>query len=213
MRRMLICLAAAGLCIFFFAAPARAQTAPKPAPPAGVPEIVCVTDFELDAGDITRQERLIRRPRMQEDPRAQAGKLVELLATSLVSELKSRSVPVMRLYPGAGAPERGWLVKGQFMEVDEGNRLRRAMIGFGAGATDMQIEVAVVNLASGSKEPFLIFGTDSKTGKGPGAVVAMNPYVAAAKFVMSKRASEKDVRKTARQIADVLVKSMQQGRS
>ncbi|MEN6438269.1 MAG: DUF4410 domain-containing protein [Syntrophobacter sp.] len=211
MRKLPIYLAAASLFIFILAAAACAQPAAKPSPPPGMPEIVCVTDFELDTGDITQQERLVRRPRVvREDPRAKAGKLVELLSTSLVSELQNKSVRAMRLYPGARTPERGWLVKGQFMEVDEGNRMKRAIVGFGAGATDMQIEVAVVDLGSGSNEPFLIFGTDSKTGKGPGAVVTMNPYVAAAKFVMSKKASEKDVRKTARQIADVLVKSMQQ---
>ncbi len=211
MKRMPICLAAAGLIVFFLAVAAGAQAPPpRPAPPPpGMPEVVCVTDFELDVADVTQQERLVRRPRVvQEDPRAKARKLVELLSTSLVSELQNRSVRAMRLYPGARAPERGWLVRGQFMEVDEGNRMKRAMVGFGAGATDMQIEVAVVDLASGRNEPFLVFGTDSKSGKGPGAVVTMNPYVAAAKFVMSKKASEKDVKKTARQIADILVKSM-----
>jgi hypothetical protein len=34
----------------------------------------------------------------------------------------------------------------------------------------------------------------------PGAVVTMNPYVAAAKFVMEKNASERDIQKTADQI-------------
>jgi hypothetical protein len=41
----------------------------------------------------------------------------------------------------------------------------------------------------------------------------MNPYAAAAKFVLSKRASEKDVKKTAREIADVIAKSYAELRS
>jgi hypothetical protein len=101
-------------------------------------------------------------------------------------------------------------VEGEFLEADEGNRLRRAAVGFGAGATNMQVEVAVIDLSSGSKDPFVVFGTDSQSGRGPGAVVFFNPYVAAAKFVLSKRAPEKDVSKTARQIADALAECIQQ---
>lgn len=181
------------------------------APQPTKPSIVYVTDFEIDAGDITQDRKLVQRPRLrqQESPGAKAARLVELLSTTLAGELQNKSIPARRLYRGQGAPDKGWLIKGQFVEVDEGNRMRRAMVGFGAGATDMQIEVEVVDLRSARKEPFLIFGTDTKSGKGPGAVVMMNPYVAAAKFVMSKKATEKDVKKTARQIAGVLVKYME----
>lgn len=149
---------------------------------------------------------------MQEDPAAKAAKLVELLSGTIVGELQKKSIPARRLYQGQNVPERGWLVNGQFLEVDEGNRMRRAMVGFGAGATDMQIEVAVTDLGSGRKEPFLLFGTESNTGKAPGAVLMMNPYVAAAKFVLSKKASEKDVKKTGRQIAAVLVKYIEESK-
>ena len=74
----------------------------------------------------------------------------------------------------------------------------------------MQVEVAVIDLSSGSRDPFVIFGTNSKSGRGPRAVVFLNPYSAAAKFVLSKRASEMDVKKTARQIADVLAEYIQE---
>lgn len=209
MKKAAFGLAAAGLLVLILASTGNAQKQKKPPSSPGMPEVIYVTDFLIELGDITEQRHLLRRPiRRQESPEAKAGKLVELLSTSLVTELRNKSVPVVRLYPGQTTPAKGWLVKGQFLEVDEGNRLQRTMVGFGAGATDMQIEVAVVDLASGSHEPFLVFGTDSKSGKGPGAVVMFNPYVAAAKFVLSKRASEKDVRKTARQISDVLVKYM-----
>jgi hypothetical protein len=215
MRRSLIgCIVLTGLLVFTLAGPVKAQKqgkADKPASPSRMPEVVYVTNFEIDTDNATQENRLLRRPRvMQEDPGAKAAKMVELLSKSLTSELQKKSIPAKMLYQGQSPPDKGWLIKGQFLEVDEGNRMRRAMVGFGAGATDMQVEVAVVDLGSGTKEPLIVFGTDSKSGKGPGAVVMMNPYAAAAKFVLSKRASEKDVRKTARQIADVIKNYMDQ---
>jgi hypothetical protein len=42
----------------------------------------------------------------------------------------------------------------------------------------------------------------------PGAVVSLNPYAAAAKFVLERNASQKDVRRTASEIAWEIVKFM-----
>jgi hypothetical protein len=211
MKRVLIgSIIVLGLLVFAFVAPVKAQKeskADRPSAPSRMPAMIYVTDFEIDTSDVTQDRRLLPRPRvLQQDTGAKAGKLVEMLSSSLTRELQNKSIPAEKLYPGQTVPDKGWLIKGQFLEVGEGNRLRRAMIGFGAGATDMQVEVAVIDLGSGQNEPFMVFGTDSKSGRGPGAIVMMNPYAAAAKFVLSKRASDKDVRKTARGIADVIRK-------
>ncbi len=211
MKKALIgSIVAVSLLLFVFVSPGKAQKTNKPGGPAGKPEIVYVTDFELDTGDVSQEGRVLRRPRvMQQDPGSKAANLVELLSASLTGELNDKSIRARRLYPGQGIPDRGWVVKGQFLEVGEGNRMRRAMVGFGSGATDMQIEVALFDLSKKTNEPFLVFGTQSSSGKGPGAVVTMNPYVAAAKFVLSKGAPEKDVKKTARQIAAVIARYIQ----
>ncbi len=42
----------------------------------------------------------------------------------------------------------------------------------------------------------------------PGAVVMHNPYVAAAKFVMSKKQPDKEAKKIAQSIADAIAKFM-----
>jgi len=178
------------------------------------PEAVYITDFEIQSGSVTEEGRLLKRlPRMQQDPEAKTRELVELLSATLTRELQDKGVPAKRLYAGQQQPLKGWLVKGEFLEVDEGNRLRRAAIGFGAGSTQMLVEVTITDLAGDRNEPFLVFGTGSKSGRGPGAVVMMNPYAAAAKFVLSKRAPEKDVKKAARQMADVIAKSFAEPRA
>jgi hypothetical protein len=182
-----------------------------PVYPTHRPSMVYVTDFELDASSVSEGERIIGRrlPRVQRDPQEEARKLVDLIAESLTRELNDRGIPAKRLYHGQDTPPQGWLVGGELLEVDEGNRLRRAAIGFGAGSTEMLAEVSISDLSMKPIEPFLVCGTGANSGRGPGAIVMMNPYAAAAKFVLSKRAPEKDAKKTARQMADVIYKSIQ----
>lgn len=191
--------------------------------PTAAPSMIYVADFALDAADVQgeggllghgelRPGRLLRRRgplRQQQDPAATAAKLVDLLAKSITQKLRDQSVPAKRVARGQPLPNSGWLVRGQFLQVSEGNRLQRAVIGFGAGATDMQLQVEVCNLGSHPASPFLTFGADTGSGRKPGAVVAMNPYVAAAKFVLSKNASEKDVRHAGAQIASQIISYMQ----
>ena len=211
MKKALICAAITAALMVLFVVSGKTRTSSRAAPAPGKPDMIYVADFAIDTGDSGGDTGILQRPRrLREDPEAKAARLVELLSSSLTGALQKKSIPARRLYPGESVPDRGWLVKGQFLEVDEGNRLRRAALGFGAGATSMQVEVAVIDLTSGSTDPFVIFGTDSTSGKGPGTVVFFNPYVAAAKFVLSKRASEKDVMKTAHQIADALAQCVRE---
>jgi hypothetical protein len=126
------------------------------------------------------------------------------MTTSILDGLAKKGIIARKYVAGAPFPVEGWLVRGAFNEVDGGKRAVRATIGFGAGATSMEVSVSVNDLARQTDEPFLVFGTEKEAGKMPGAVVTMNPYVAAAKFVLEKNASAKDIKKTAEQIVDQL---------
>ncbi len=53
----------------------------------------------------------------------------------------------------------------------------------------------------------MFIGTVKDPKKMPGAVVTMNPYVAGAKFVLEKNASEKDVVQSAKKIAEAIKKA------
>jgi len=187
--------------------------------PTTRPGMVYVTDFALDVSDVKEESGLVGRRgllrgellkrrgplRQEEDPTATAATLVDLLAQSITQSLNDRSVPAMRLPQGESPPISGWIVRGQFLEVDEGNRLKRAVIGFGAGASDMQLQIDVSDLGSHPDSPFLTFGAETGSGKKPGAIITMNPYVAAAKFVLSKNAPEKDVKHAGAKIAAEII--------
>lgn len=190
-------------------------TATVPGTPA---RRVYVQDFALDAEATEPREGLIPRPRLfqqltGEDPAAHARRVVDDMATALVKDLDAAGVPAERLPPGRSLPADGWLVRGVFTEIDTGSTMRRAVIGFGSGKTDMEVQVGVSDLATNPNESFLVFGTITDPSRLPGGAVTRNPYVVAAKFVLAKGAPERDVQHTAKTIADELVKFRDQVRS
>jgi hypothetical protein len=194
----------------------EAATAAAPLAPA---RRVYVQDFALDVEATEPKTGPLGRPRLfqqltGEDPAAHARRIVDEMATSLVQDLNAAGLPAERLPDGRALPLDGWLVRGAFTEADSGNTLRRAVIGFGSGRTDMEVQVGVSDLASPHPtESFLVFGTITDPSRLPGGVVTRNPYVVAAKFVLAKGAPERDVQHTAKTIADELVKFREQVRS
>jgi hypothetical protein len=191
--------------------------------PPRPPQTIYVADFTLDAEKYTGEEgvrgvlpgRLGQRlphPLASDDPSEKARQIVETMAESLVQGLGAKGLTAQRLRDIAGSlPKEGWLVQGIFTEVDEGNRLKRAAIGFGKGTTSMDLQIGISDLAGPDpRAAFVVFGTVKDPGKLPGAVVTMNPYVAAAKFVLAKHATERDIKTTAEQIAEELLKYREQ---
>jgi hypothetical protein len=172
---------------------------------------VWVSDFDLDAGDVKTDKGgivgqvrpgILERPskRCERDPECQAKKIVDLMANSIVSDLQKAGYKAERLLPGVEKPATGAWLHGVFTEVDEGNRMHRALFGFGSGEAKMQLYVTLTDLAAPQK-PLYETEDGGNSGKKVGAAITMNPYVAAAKFVMEKNATEKTVKKTAAEIA------------
>lgn len=180
---------------------------------------IYVRDFDLDAENVQVDKGvggqvrpgLIERPskREQQDPEAQAKKLVETMSKGLVDDLHKAGYKAQRLGPGDPNPSVGVLITGVFTEVDEGNRMHRALIGFGAGSAKMDLYVTMSDLSSPQK-PLYNLAQENTSGKKPGAAITLNPYAAAVKFAMEKNAPEKTVKKTASQISDEVVKHLKQ---
>ncbi|MBS1212472.1 MAG: putative lipoprotein, partial [Proteobacteria bacterium] len=125
--------------------------------PTRSPSIIYVTDFALDAEHFQEDQgvrgllpgRLRERassrlgaaipgPLAGTDPVVQARQIVNALTDALVKSLSEKGMPAKALNPAAETmPPGGWMVSGVFTEVDEGNRIKRATIGFGRGATHM----------------------------------------------------------------------------
>jgi hypothetical protein len=185
---------------------------------------VYVRDFLFDAQNLKPDEGLLGRKerpvgrllgglKPSQDPVAKAQQLVVLLSNTIVAELDNSGIRASRLEPGGFMPQDGLLVGGEFLEVDEGNRMRRAMVGFGSGSEEVKVQVEVYDLAKDPNSPFLVYGAGEEGRKAPGAVAFRNPYAAAARYVLSRNATEKDVVKLGNQIAADLVKVSKESRS
>jgi uncharacterized protein DUF4410 len=187
--------------------------------PQRLPRIIYVGDFALDMEDYAGDEGVRgalpgglgkRLPRLlpRDNPAEKARHIVETMADALVKQLEAKGLQARRLRNSTGdLPREGWLVQGIFTEVDEGNRIKRAGIGFGKGATSMDVQIGISDLASTEpRAAFVMFGTAKDPSRIPGAAVTRNPYVAAAKFVLQKNANERDIRKTAAQIVEEILK-------
>ncbi|MFM0047728.1 DUF4410 domain-containing protein [Paraburkholderia sediminicola] len=194
---------------------AAADSAPFAAPAP----IVYVSDFELDVANVKPDSgpgQRVRRLRgllpsgpgpLGEDknPEDHARNIVNEMADALTADLKKGGVDARRVAPGQPLPAMGWQVRGVFLSVDDGNRLRRAMVGLGAGQNDIQVAVSCDSLGTADLPPLYqaVEEADSK-GK-PGAVIKLNPYVIAAKFVMASGDEKKTIKKTAQEISDSVI--------
>jgi hypothetical protein len=135
------------------------------------------------------------------------------MSRSLVKELETAGTQARRLGKGEPLPAGGWLVRGVFTSVQEGNRLHRSVIGFGAGHTDIQVVVAIDDLAGGTPKPLYSVETRADSGKVPGAVITLNPYVAAARFVIAGGDLDRNVKQSATQIARQMVRYVTEART
>ncbi len=182
------------------------------AAPPGAPTMIYVADFDLgaatikeDPGTLTGRHRLIHFG--DRNPADELERLANLLEDTLVADLKKKDIPAERLAPGE-RPATGWIVTGQFLEVKEGNRLQKAILGFGLGTSETKLAVNVADASLPPGEDLLDFNLGSQGGKGPGGaaatVVTHTPYGMAAKFVLGGKSSDKDVKRAAGEIADQL---------
>lgn len=195
------------------------------------PSTVYVADFYLSPEQI-QSEHIVERPRplrsmmdevRGEDPASRAKRLIRMLSESIVAELQLSGVNAEYLAgqqtgfrqqmipPDADLPNQGWIVSGWFEKADEGNRAMEATVGFGTGAENVGIEVLVSDLAGNVRAPFLFIGSNSDERHLPGGVVTLNPYVMAAKFVLSREDMERDVKTQGQMIARKLIAYMNTG--
>ncbi len=189
--------------------------------------MVYVSDFDLDASKIKSESGMLPPPPTlpgllgnilppppgaPKDPQVLARDLIDLMSNSLVEDLTEAGVGARRLSPGNPIPASGWLVRGVFTDVNQGNQLSRAVIGFGAGMTDLQVIVDINDLTQGTPKPFYELNTDADSGKAPGAgpTIVLGPVGLAARFVIAGKDLNRNVKQTASKIAGEVVQRIKQ---
>jgi Domain of unknown function (DUF4410) len=100
--------------------------------------------------------------------------LQKMMTAGITADLSKRFIPAT---PADGrhfsTHENAWLIRGEFVKVNQGSRLLRGAIGFGAGGTKFETRVQVYDLSTGDPKPFLTFSTTGGSNAEPGVVPSL----------------------------------------
>lgn len=146
------------------------------------PSRILVYDFAVSEKEVREYQGIMRQQPTIKDAatreRLVAQEVKDALAEELVDHLKPLGFVVERVSRGAAATGNDLVIDGQFMTVDEGNPLRRLVIGFGNGASAVQTRVQVYQAPDARK--LMDFTTDADSGKLPGAAPTVGAGAVAA---------------------------------
>ena len=134
------------------------------------------------------------------------------LQAAQAADLNARLIPAVAHTKSIFAHrENAWVIRGQFVRVNQGSRFLRTAIGFGAGGTKLETKVFVYDLSSGNREPFLTFFTTGGSNAEPGAVtgLATDPLTLVIQAALSGASGfshgvTEDTKRTAREITATL---------
>lgn len=97
-----------------------------------------------------------------------------MLQTGMVTDLSKRLLSASPVRDNQTMHrENAWLIRGEFVRVNQGSRLLRGAIGFGAGGTKLETKVYVYDLNQGTDKPFLTFSTTGGSNSEPGAITGL----------------------------------------
>ena len=135
------------------------------------PSRILVYDFAVSEREVFEYQGIMRQQPTIKDPaereRLLAQDVKDALAEEVADGLRKLGFTVERVSRGTVATGNELLVDGQFVTVDEGNPLRRLVIGFGSGTSTVESRAQVYQ--GGSAGKVLEFTTYSDSGKMPGA--------------------------------------------
>ncbi len=189
------------------------------------PELIIVHDYQVSPGEVqldsgigSRIERLVTRTPEEQEELKLAQSVARIGTSTLVEEIRKLGLPAepaTTASPGAGPTLS---IEGQVLSINEGNKTRRLIIGFGAGASEVRTLTQVYEITGGEHRLVDDFYTTVKSSRKPGvgpmggadaaAGRAVGAAVAAGIGVASERSqtAEADTKHAARAVAKDLAK-------
>lgn len=177
-----------GLSLLLVAGCAKATTSPMQLAPEGIarPDRILVYDFAVNAREVTLDRGL--GPRLareggaatQSEEELRVGRAVsEALARHLVEELRGLGIETARATGGPLPTDITVSVTGRFLSIDQGDRTKRTVVGFGLGGSEIRAWVQIYQSA-GTRTRLLAEGeTVTESSMKPGLGVLL-PVGAAA---------------------------------
>lgn len=191
------------------------------------PQLILVHDFATSAGAVALDQaigqrllRMVKEEPIASDQAKLGEEIARIVTQNVVTQINQLGIPAQPATIGT-PPVTGPVlaIEGQFLSVDEGNRARRMMIGFGAGASEVRTLVQIYETTSDGRRLVEDFYTTVKSSRKPGmgpmagvgaasGMAAESAAMATGVGVMTARSQtvEADAKHTADQIVTQLKK-------
>lgn len=158
------------------------------------PDRILVTPFAVTPDEVRLDQGVASRIQRSSSDVPLSGQQLQVahaaqaeLAAAMVEKLRSYGLPAERI-AGPGYPMQGssLLVQGQIISIDQGNRTRRTVLGFGAGKSSLSADMQLYSAVGGERPRFLtaLSGSDN-SGRTPGLAVGMGAGAAGGHLLAS----------------------------
>ncbi len=173
----------------------------------GAPPAVLVADYDLP-------ESALRVDREGAELAGFKSEFSSEFSGMLIKRLSERVAPARRLAPGTLPAKGDWVIEGEFTRVNQGSRLLRSLIGWGAGGTKIETRTRVYLQTARDRRRLL--GEIETTGGSnaePGALGLPVPVTAGVRLVLSASLTglSPDMRRTARMISAAVAGHLRSG--
>ena len=140
------------------------------------PGEVLVYDFTIDPNTIQLDSGMKARLEAMSgaaDPQAERQELADQITSSitetLVDAINRMGLVALPAGPGMRGRPGDVLIQGQIVRVTAGNATRRALIGFGAGKSEVYADVQVLQAGrGGAVRPLQTYNANANSGRTPG---------------------------------------------
>jgi hypothetical protein len=141
------------------------------------PTAVVVYPFAVDTSDVSLNSGIFQTAYRNMSGENQGAEQLQLahqtaqnICVSVAANLTQKGITTTCLQRGVPPTGNNVLVlEGQFTDISEGNRLRRMVIGLGAGASKVDTVVQVIQKTPQGSSELLDFATSADSGYMPGA--------------------------------------------
>jgi hypothetical protein len=136
------------------------------------PFAVSVQDVTLNQGFFQKTYRDVSDSNQDQSQLDLGHQTASAMADEMVQQLESLGFVASRVARGTQVSGQNVLVvDGEFTDINQGNRLRRMVIGLGSGQSNLAAQVQVYQLANGNTQQIMNFTTQANSGSMPGAAL------------------------------------------
>lgn len=135
------------------------------------PPVVLVYDFAVDPADVDVDNlgpNFVSGEALTSERLQQGRAVAQALSEELVTEMVKLGITARRAGGSTNVPMHALAVKGQFVSIEEGDQIKRVVVGFGAGGGGLQAHVQVYQQTKTGLKPISEAKGEAHGRKTPG---------------------------------------------